>query len=333
MSLKKIAEMTGVSVSTVSRVLNNKSFNCASEAVKEKIWAAAREINYVPNETARNLKLGAAVPAKAPVRSLAVILGRFDSLKKDPFFDELYRTVEEEVFAKGSVISSFLTAGECTGSTLPKADGFLILGRCPEALLGRIRRITGNIVAIDRNPTDFEIDEVICSGRKAAGLAMDYLIKKGHRKIGYIGDCSYETRYVGYCDSLIKNNLPMDYSLIFPTDQTEVSGYPAMQKLLAGHSCTAVLCANDATALGAARALREAAGRAGRKKSPDTVDLISIDNIQAAGEVSPLLTTVNIPQKEMGRMAVKLLLDRIAHGHTEMVRAEFPPRLVKRESC
>lgn len=330
MSLKKIAEMTGVSVSTVSRVLNNKSFNCASEAVKEKIWAAAREINYVPNETARNLKLGASAAAKAPVRSLAVILGRFDSLKKDPFFDELYRTVEEEVFAKGSVISSFLTAGECSGHALPKADGFLILGRCPEELLGRIRRITGNIAAIDRNPTDFEIDEVICSGRKAAGLAMDYLIKKGHRKIGYIGDCSYETRYVGYCDSLIKNNLPMDYSLIFPTDQTEAAGYPAMQKLLADHACTAVLCANDATALGAARALQETAGR---KKSPDTVDLISIDNIQAAGEVSPLLTTVNIPQKEMGRMAVKLLLDRIAHGHTETVRAEFPPRLVKRESC
>lgn len=99
-----------------------------------------------------------------------------------------------------------------------------------------------------------------------------------------------------------------------------------MKKLAANPSVSAVLCANDATALGALRALREA-----RKTA--SIDLISIDNIQAAEEVSPLLTTVNIPKKDMGKMAVRLLLDRIAHGHTEIMRIEFQPRLIRRESC
>lgn len=326
MSLKKIAEMTGVSVSTVSRVLNNKEYNCASAEMKDKIWAAAKQIHYVPNENARSLQRGNRAAAPIPQRRLAVVLGRFDSLQKDPFFAELFRSVEQEIFASGCVMSDFLSAAALQGKKTPKADGFIILGRSSENLLKNIQKSTNNIIAIDRNPTDFAIDEVVCDGKEAASLAMDYLIGKGHEKIAYIGDCSYETRYVGYCDSLIQRRLPLDYTSIFPTDQTEESGYRAMTKLLGRSDVHAALCANDATALGAVRALGEC-------RKPPKLDLISIDNIQAAEEVSPLLTTVNIPKKDMGKMAVKILLDRISHGHTETLRIEFPPRLIRRESC
>lgn len=326
MSLKKIAEMTGVSVSTVSRVLNNKEYNCASADVKDKIWAAAKEIHYVPNESARNLQKGNQIAAPKPARQLAVILGRFDSLQRDPFFLELFRSVEQEIFAGGCVMSDFCTAGDLQNKKLPKAEGYIILGRSSEHLLKKMKKSTKNIIAIDRNPTDFEIDEVICDGKEAAALAMDYLIEKGHEKIAYIGDCSYETRYVGYCNSLIQHRLPLDYSSVYPTDQTTDAGYTAMKKLLERDAVHAVLCANDATALGAVRAL-------GKYRKKPNIDLISIDNIQAAEEVSPLLTTVNIPKKDMGKMAVKILLDRMNHGHTETMRVEFPPRLIRRESC
>lgn len=326
MSLKRIAEMTGVSVSTVSRVLNNKNYNCASADLKNKIWAAAEKIHYVPNENARNLQRGKQKAPAHPARKLAVVLGRFDSLTKDPFFAELFRSVEQEVFANGCILSDFFTAGEFRKREIPHADGFIILGRSSESFLSGIQKITRNIVAIDRNPTDFEIDEVICDGQEAASLAMNYLIGKGHEKIGYIGDCSYEVRNVGYCDSLIRRRLPLDYSSIYPTDQTEEAGYQAMKQILERGELQAVFCANDATALGAVRAFAE-------EKLKPRMDLISIDNIQSAQEVSPLLTTVNIPKEDMGKMAVKILLDRINHGHTEMMRVEFPPRLIRRESC
>lgn len=326
MSLKKIAEMTGVSVSTVSRVLNNKDYNCASADMKDKIWAAAKEIHYVPNESARSLQRGNRISAPKPRRQLAVILGRFDSLKKDPFFAELFRSVEQEIFASGCVMSDFSSAAALQNKALPKADGFIILGRSSESLLKKIQKNTRNVIAIDRNPTNFAIDEVICDGKEASALAMDYLIKKGYEKIAYIGDCSYETRYVGYCDSLIQRRLPLDYSFVYPTDQTESAGYESMKKLLERGDVHAVLCANDATALGAIRALGEC------RKNPG-IALISIDNIQAAEEVSPLLTTVNIPKKDMGKVAVKILLDRMNHGHTETMRIEFAPRLIRRESC
>ena len=294
MSLKKIAEMTGVSVSTVSRVLNNKEYNCASPELKNRIWEAAEKIHYVPNENARSLQRGNRRLLPAPRRRLAIILGRFDSLKKDPFFSELFRSVEQEIFANECIISAFLTAAELYRKELPSADGFIIFGRSSESLLRHIQKITKNIIAIDRNPTAFEIDEVVCDGKEAAVLAMEYLIGKGHEKIGYIGDCSYEARYVGYCDSLIRHKLPLDYSAIRPTDQTSRSGHEAMKKLLAQGGLSAVLCANDATALGAMQAFQDFPA--------PPIDLISIDNIQAAEEVSPLLTTVNIPKEDMGKI-------------------------------
>lgn len=328
MSLKRIAEMTGVSVSTVSRVLNNKGYNCASDKVKDKVWAAAREIHYIPNESARKLQRGSEEKGYKQGKKFAVVLGRFESLKVDPFFEEVYRSVEQEAFAQGCIIDCFFTASELIDQEIPDENGYILLGRSSNKLLKKIREKSRNIVAIDRNPTSFEMDEVVCDGREAAAKAMDYLVGKGYTKIGYIGDCSYEARYVGYCDTLIKNRIPINYSYIFPTEQTEDTGYAAMKKLMEQQDIEAVLCANDITAIGALHAYGEL-----NKNKNKKIDVISIDNIGEAEKVSPLLTTIQVPGKDMGRMAVKILLDRIAKGHSENIRVEFPTKLIRRESC
>ncbi len=345
MSLKKIAEMTGVSISTVSRVLNNRDYNCASDDLKDKIWAAANEIRYVPNENARNLKRGGESPRTASVRNLTVILERFSSLDDDPFFRELYRSVEQEAFACGCTVNDIcFSEPDLTALKKEKADGYILLGRSSTHFLQSLKNISNNIVSISRNPTQFEVDEIICDGRSAAVCAMEYLISKGYRHIAYIGDCSYEDRYIGYCDTLIRNGLPMDYAAVFPTDQTAKSGCAAMKKLLEANTVEAILCANDATAIGALQGWREyLAGAASaaklltqpcaHKNAGKMPALISIDNIKAAEEVTPALTTVHVPHEDMGKAAVKVLLDRIQRGHTEKLRVEFPSHLVIRESC
>ncbi|MCD8106153.1 MAG: LacI family transcriptional regulator [Lachnospiraceae bacterium] len=340
MSLKKIAEMTGVSVSTVSRVLNNRDYNCASEEVKDRIWAAAEKIQYVPNESARNLKKGNKANGGTPARSLAIILERFESLDDDPFFRELYRSVEQEAFSRGCMISGVQVLDARRGNTEALksrgnlADGYIILGRSSPQTLSHLKAIGKNIVSISRNPTHFEIDEIICDGRSAAERAIEYLISKGYRRIGYIGDCSYEDRYVGYCDTLIRNGLPMDYANIIPSDQTAKGGCAAMKKLLEQKTADAVFCANDATAIGALQGWREyRADKQYARKTAPLPALISIDDIRAAAEVTPSLTTVHVPHEDMGKTAVKVLLDRIEKGHTENIRVEFPSRLVIRESC
>ncbi|MCR5690973.1 MAG: substrate-binding domain-containing protein, partial [Eubacterium sp.] len=173
---------------------------------------------------------------------------------------------------------------------------------------------------------------VVCDGRLAAEVAMNFLLEKGHKKIAYIGDCSYESRYVGYCETLIQNHIPMDYELIKQTDQTRETAIPAFQSLLEEKKneeadFTAILCANDITAVSALEILAKE-----KKKVRDSISIISIDNVEEAQNTKPLLTTVNIPMDEMVHMAILLLRDRISLGHREIMKIEFPCRVVERES-
>lgn len=323
MSLKKIAEMVGTSPSTVSRVLNNSYTTCASEQLKEKIWKAAHEIQYVPNTSARDLKLGHVEKKKA--QRILIVLARVEALDADPFFRELYQGLEYEILKKGFILDGLVTASEKDRQELRKCDGMIILGRCSSKMLGMLAGYTSHMVGIWRNPMNYEVDEVVCDGQKAAQTAVTYLIKKGHRKIGYIGDCSYESRYVGYNETMIRNQLSIDYSCIISTGQSKKEGYQAMGRLMEDEELTAVLCANDVTAVGALQALRERKGR--------RISVISIDDIEEAQTTEPLLTTVHIPREAMAHMAVQVLQDRISHGHTEKLRVEFPCRIVERESC
>lgn len=180
---------------------------------------------------------------------------------------------------------------------------------------------------------NFNVDEVICDGKKAAEMAMKHLFSLGHERIAYIGDCSFESRYVGYCDMLIRNSIPMDYDLVRQTNQTMEEAHTVFEELLeeklAGKTdFTAVFCANDSTAISVLKLLQT---KKRQLKLP--ISVISIDNIEESQNTKPYLTTIHIPRREMAHMAVQLLLDRIHGEHEETIRIEFPCRVINRDSC
>lgn len=328
MSLKQIASIVGTSVSTVSRVLNNTSSTCASKELQDKIWQAARETGYRPNEAARTLKKGGENKASHVI----IVMARVTA-DEDPFFSELLRCLEIELLQQGAVIDDVIHADEYLQEDFTKANGIIILGRCSSALLKQISDKNKNIVGIWRNSMNFNIDEVICDGKKAAKLAIRHLLSLGHQKIAYIGDCSYESRYVGYCDILFQNNIPLDYELIRQTNQTKKETETAFQKLIENKMTgktdfSAIFCANDYTAIHVLELLR--------RLKPDvrnSISVISIDDIEDAQNTTPFLTTIRIPRQEMAHMAVMVLMDRIRKGHTDVLRIEFSGRLINRDSC
>ena len=331
MSLKKIASMTDTSISTVSRVLNNTSPTSASKKLQDKIWAAAREIGYQPNEAARALKKSNKTASAVP--HISIVLARISSLDEDTFFSELFRNLEVELMKQKTVIDHIIYADESFSQDLSQSLGVIILGRCSHRLLDHITSKNRNVVGIWRNPMNFNVDEVVCDGKKAAELAMKHLLSLGHRRIAYIGDCSFESRYVGYCDMLIRNDIPIDYELIKQTNQTKAEAGSAFLNLLDDKSAgntdfTAVFCANDNTAIGVLEVLKEK-----KRQIKQKISVISIDNIEDSQFTQPFLTTINIPRNEMAHMAVKLLLDRISKEHEEVVRIEFPCRIIQRDSC
>lgn len=333
MSLKRIAELTGASVSTVSRVLNQPDYHCQNEKLGQKIRQAARDLNYVPNASARNLKKGE--PDEATVFSVDILLARFHTIEADAFFEEVYRHLETELLQQNCKLSQILTVPDIARieneQARTRSQGIIILGKCPASLVDVLHRRYRGVVAIDRNPSEYMMDEVVCDGAKAAQTVVEYLCSLGHRTIGYIGDCNMEARYTGYYESLLRNKLPLNYDHVVSTGQTREEGYLAYEKLMnLSAPPTAVFCANDVTALGFLQAMNEKNGR--KKKQVYAPAVASIDDIEQSVRVSPMLTTVHIPKEDMVHLAVLILRDRLLGSHREILRIELPCHLMIRES-
>lgn len=346
MSLKKIASIVGVSPSTVSRVLNNPDYHCKSEKLETAIWNIARELNYIPNEAARNLKLGTYEQIKA--YKIDLLLTRFNTLEIDPFFNELFTSIEHELHKQNCLLANilylqhFVKQSQSAKTSIYKesepaiynstiqtdSNGIIILGKCPEKFLTILKKQYHYLIGVDRNPTDFQIDEIICDGKQAAIIAMEYLISLGHKKIAYVGDCNNESRYMGYHEALVLHKIPVSHANIYPTNQTQSEGFSIMEKIVQQKNRpTAVFCANDITAIGILKFLNS------NKKYKYLPSIISIDNILASQSTNPLLTTVNIPKNDMGKLAVNILLDQIKGNHSEKIRLELPCKLIERDSC
>lgn len=356
MSLKRIAELAGTSISTVSRVLHSPEHRCHNQELYRRIWEIAEQEHYLPNSAARELRKGRK-DSEAPF-VVDILLTRFESMDKDSFFLELFHYTEEELIENGCLLGEVLNLPdimalerEATNTrNVPyrsqanvqserqlnpsafivrkKNTGLLIFGKCPADVISILRKRYAYIVGIDRNPTEYEYDEVICNGAAAASIAVEYLITLGHSNIAYIGDCNYESRYIGYYQTLLKHKIPLRYSDVHQTSQTEQEGFRVMQEIMKGEKKpTAIFCANDCTALGVLRALKQ------NKKRGYVPSVISIDNIKESQKSTPMLTTIHIPKKEMVHLAIRLLLDRKDGLHQERVRLELPCRLLERESC
>ena len=345
MSIKKIAEKAGVSPATVSRVLNNPNYKCSIPGLRDKIWKTAIEMNYVPNEAARNLKKGVSVKQEK-TWYINILMTRTDSSTTDPFFAELLRVIESEIHDKNCILSKvwymsvFSDDRKCRRENLDrlidgmydeaegKRDGLIIIGRCNKEALKKLNKKYKSVVSVNRNSTNYEVDEVLCDGKKIAAAAVEYLISLGHKNIGYIGQCHSEDRYNGYLETLKKHDLDVIPEYVIETKQTEAEGYEAMEKFFQSDDMpTGIYCANDISAIGMLKCLNKFRNR---YYMPS---IISSDDIQEAQFTKPMLTTVSLPKEDMGKFALYLLLDRLRGGHSGIVRMELEGRLMIRNSC
>ena len=335
MTLKELAKLANVSVSTVSRVINGKDTHSASSKTRELIWRLVRETNYIPNVTAQNLKKGSGSP-EPKTHALSCIFARSSDGLSDPFFSQIFQAIEQEAIKRGCTVTGVFSAfemgrkGGYEDIVLSNPDGIILLGRYSKPLFNYLRSRFKNLVYTGLNKVQDDCDQVVCDGYQAARTAVKQLHGLGHTQIAYIGEMSNEARYRGYYDSFVELKIPIDRSYILDTPQSTKGGYESGLKMLktSPRSPTAIFCANDITAFGVMKALREA-----QIKIPDDISIISIDNVEMCQFVSPMLTSINIPKEDLGKFAVKVLLDRIEGGHHIPVKIEVPYKLIQRESC
>ena len=157
--------------------------------------------------------------------------------------------------------------------------------------------------------------------------AINHLVKCGHSKIGYVGNCHIEARFEGYQSALTYFHLENDIDYIFDTTANEDHGIKAMEYFSnLTDPPTAIYCANDILAIGMLKSMNR------RRKYFYSPSVISSDDIAEAQYTKPMLTTVALPKDEMARFALILLLDRISDGHKTVTRLEMEGTLMKRES-
>lgn len=334
MTLKEIAKEAGVSISTVSRVINDTNSKVARPEVRERIWEIVRRTGYTPNSSAKSLKMGTNF-TKNSTYSLSCLFARTPNNPNDPFFSTIAKSLEIEAFKYNYIMKLSFTAIDIAKAETCRiilnndVNGVVILGRCDKETLKFLRKHFNYVVYTGLNGIDANFDQILCDGYEASLCAMNHLIDLGHRHIGYLGEISSENRYAGYRKALEQNQLPFQLSYACPVTFSSMGGYNGAQKLLDKHpDLTAIFCGNDVTAIGAIRAIKDRG-----LNVPKDISIISIDDIDTAQYLSPMLTTVHIPTSEMGQLAAKTIIDRINGGHTIPLRICLPFNLMKRESC
>ncbi len=326
-TIKDVAKEAGVAISTVSNVLNG--VDIVSEEKKLKVFAAVEKLKYVPNMNAKFLK-----------SNKKNTIGLFLTSIQGDYYRMLLQAVHLQCKIRGYLLNIFVsnenTSDEIYSMIISSGvEGAIVLNeRLQDEYIDRIAQTKLPIVFIDREYCDMGMSSVTIDNTEGVTLAIEYLIKQGHRRIGYIhGIYNFddEARYAAYVNVLKKYNLPLDESIILRAYFEEAVAYSEMRVLLLKgiEIPDAFFCANDEMAIGCIRAITD-----NGHNVPEDVSIIGFDNIMLSSYCKPALTTILSPVTELGNVSVLELLRLIGSEEQMLGRVtKLKPTLVVRDTC
>jgi LacI family transcriptional regulator len=328
-TVEDIARAAGVSVATVSRVLNSSPK--VASPTRRRVLRVLDELDYTPNNLARNLRaralrvFGLVIPDIRNAVYTSLHRGVEDVARASGFFVLLANT--DEHADRQTEYLRMLVAERVAGVILVAAAG--TLAEPIHALL----RVGIPVVALDRPLEDVELDTVQPDRARGVWLAVEHLSAHGHRAIGLVNGpismVSAVQRMEAFRTALAACGLEHRPEWEVSGDFREEGGFAAARQLLSrAERPTAVVVANNLMALGTVRAAAELALRL-----PDDLALVAFDDTEWAPFLAPPLTTVAHPTYELGRMAAELLERRLADPARLPVSVFLPPRLIVRGSC
>lgn len=324
-SLKQLAEHLGLNPATVSVVLNDVPGRSIPQATRDRIKAAAKQMNYQPNLLARSLRsrrtltIGILVPELGDGYHTQVMSGIGDQLIKAGYF--------------------YFTAHHRHRRNLVEDYTRMLIGRGAQGIIAidtlLEHPISVPVVAVAGHRHIEGITNVLLDHPRAAELVLTHLHSLGHRQIAFMRGQPFSSdsdeRWKGLVAVSEKLGLEIKPELVIKLDRDMCSpelGYPVVQQLLATKiPFTALVAFNDVSAIGAIRALQDFNFRV-----PEDISVIGFDDIKAAAYTMPRLTTINQPLEEIGRIATQSLLNRIHDTVPPREEITIEPELIVRES-
>ncbi len=323
MTIKDVAERAGVSISTVSRVLNNHPD--VRDSVRERVLKAVHELHYVRNDSARDLGM-------SQTDTIGVVLRG----ATNPFLTSVLRSVEQAVEAAGytMVLQQIGTCDDelAAGASLVRSKrlrGLVLLGGEFDYTAERVADLeipfvcctfTGSFGSLARDAySSVSIDDYAEAYR-----AVKMLIDRGHRRIAVLLESTEDRsisqlRYHGYCDALKDAGIPVDDGLVAESGSFEMADvYATTQRLVEQQrDVTAIFTIADSMAIAAIKALHSRGLRV-----PEDCSVIAIDGIEISLYTVPTLTTLVQPSATIGAEAVRILVDvlegRAPHSHLRL---------------
>ncbi|MDP9914014.1 LacI family transcriptional regulator [Variovorax boronicumulans] len=329
-TIKDVALQAGVSVTTVSHVVNDTRH--VSAKVRERVELAIRELGYVPNAMARSLK-----------SNTTSTLGMLIPNSSNPYFAEIVRIVEDRCFGAGYTLVLCNTDDEPRRQSVylqvlaeRRIDGLIVVSTGADeddSLATQLRGLRIPTVLVDREIADPACDLVETAHMQGGLLAVRHLLSLGHKRIacigGPLGVTSSEQRIEGWRMALAETGSPPNAdALLWRGGFTSQGGYEAMHAILrTEQKPSAVFVCNDLMAIGALRAAHESGVRV-----PDELSIVGFDDIELSAYTSPPLTTVAQPKERIGALAVDMLLERMGGKRRDARKVVLQPELRVRAS-
>jgi DNA-binding LacI/PurR family transcriptional regulator len=320
-TIHDVAKRAGVSISTVSNVINKNKF--VSEDLVRRVNAAVQELKYTANPIAQKMKI-------KYTKTIGIITADLCGL----FYPYVLKGMYDVLNTKGYRLNIMDSEGShdslgsikkfqesITGLVRDRLDGIIFASTVPEDIeagiirdmmnLPSFRKNTG-FVCIEKNLSKYGIDSVFSDSEKGAEIATTHLIETGCRKIVHISGPFFVTiaqdRVRGYKNIMYRHNMEVDdYRMIAYGDYTHKSGYLAMKELLnKTPDLDGVFVANDQMSVGALKAIFETG-----KRIPEDVKIIGYDDVFISSVLEPSLSTIHVQKYRMGKNAAELLIAQI----------------------
>jgi len=328
-TIKDIAKQLGMSVSTVSRAMNNHPD--IKPETKRKVLQVIEQLNYTPSALARSM-----------IHRKTLSVGLMMPDISDPFFSAMAQGVEEVLSDGGyQVVYGNMSRRPdkelrfLVSAVERKMDGLIVTPDfMDEDFVSMLKRLKIPVVFLRRRPhPELNMPFVDVDHYKGSCRAVEYLLELGHRRIGFIGmpETSFtgRERYRGYLDTLKSRNIPVAPHGIVHAGRTFKQGYQGMEKLMAEYSgMTAVFAANDVLGIGAL----EWTAKHGLSV-PEQMSIVGFDNLEMTDLHWIKLTTVAQPRMEMGRKAAELLMEMMKEEKQTAESILMDTELVVRHTC
>ncbi|TYB86491.1 MAG: LacI family transcriptional regulator [Kosmotoga sp.] len=325
-TVRDIADKTGVSIATVSRVING-SKNVAEET-RKKVLKAIKELEYKPRprfgENGTLLKtLGVIVPNIRAYHYPQIITGIYEAAFQNEF-DVMIALAKDKPIREREILDEYFNR---------KVDGILVCTlKCEEHYIDRFIESGIPVVAVDYPLEEVRIDSVNIDNVMGAYSALRYLYNKGHRKVYFIRGALnvYASRDREYgIKKFLRRHKDMEVTMSHTAGFEAEHGYAAiLENKSKLKNFSVVFCSNDYVAMGAIRGLNEL-----KLAIPDEISVMGFDDAPFAPYTVPPLTTVFQPRTEMGTIATQLLIDRLNSGKKSVFKnVVLPTRVLERKT-